>query len=80
MGGGLLALTEAGGVGCRVDLESGAADDQVRGQPLSFICGDHRVLLGHVELQLRQVGHFVTYDTTGSLRPTLPVQELAACS
>ncbi len=57
------ALTEAGGIGCRVDLQSGAADDQICGQFVSFICGHHHVLVSHIQLQLWQVGHFLTWNT-----------------
>lgn len=45
-------LTEAGGVGCRVDLQSGATDDQIGGQRFSFIRLHLGVLLGHIQLQL----------------------------
>ena len=52
--------TEAGLVGSTVDLQSGAADDQVCVQCVSFIGGDLRVPPGHVQLQVRQVRHLLT--------------------
>lgn len=52
--------TESGGVRRSVDSASGAADDQIRAQCFSFIRRHHHVLLCDVQLQLRQVGHFLT--------------------